>query len=384
MATDPQTLLKQAQCFSCFASNPYTENLMEFGLLLQIAKNSALPSAPTNADITDASLANNIVITWTASTGATPDNYQVWRSKNGGAFVLAFTVAGTVTTVTDPGPLGVGDIWTYEVLALKSGVSTAFSNTVSISNLLGPAAGAQSFPDLVREANTITPQVGITSLSMPKLRTIRVNLNLNGDNLLTTLTITSLKTVGGFIDMTNCNALTAFNAPALVSTGNDLVILNGNALTSFSAPVLATVGGQIEAAVCPSLTSLSFPSLISVAGDFDAFHDATLTSITLPVLTSFGGRILCGTAGDGTASAVLATFSASSSIYTTPGVLMDWNGCALGSASVNKILSRGVATGVGLTTANFELNAAGNAAPVGQGLVDKATLQGQGNTVITN
>lgn len=36
MATDPQTLLDQASCYSCFATSQYTLELMELALLAQI------------------------------------------------------------------------------------------------------------------------------------------------------------------------------------------------------------------------------------------------------------------------------------------------------------------------------------------------------------
>lgn len=39
MATDPQTLFSEAACYACYASNPYTLNLLKLALLQQIANN---------------------------------------------------------------------------------------------------------------------------------------------------------------------------------------------------------------------------------------------------------------------------------------------------------------------------------------------------------
>jgi hypothetical protein len=55
---------------------------------------------------------------------------------------------------------------------------------------------------------------------------------------------------------------------------------------------------------------------------------------------------------------------------------------ALDVATVNAILARCVAAG--LTTASIDLSGGTNAAPAGQGILDKATLIGNGCAVSTN
>lgn len=48
MATDAQSLLDETACFACFASNIYTESLMELALLRQIllARDPAADTSP--------------------------------------------------------------------------------------------------------------------------------------------------------------------------------------------------------------------------------------------------------------------------------------------------------------------------------------------------
>lgn len=127
-----------------------------------------------------------------------------------------------------------------------------------------------------------------------------------------------------------------------------------------------------------NLTSLTLPLLQTVLNDFFIDTAASLTLVSLPVLTtvcSFSGDIL---AFNDTA---LASWSAPNIIFRD-GMQIDFTNCALNVASINQILSRGVASGV--TTCTFNLAGGTNAAPAGQGIVDKATLIGAGNTVNTN
>ena len=97
--------------------------------------------------------------------------------------------------------------------------------------------------------------------------------------------------------------------------------------------------------------------------------------MNLPVLATVGGVFqtpLCA----GLASASLPV------LIFPDGFLVDFDSCILDVASVNQVLARGVASGT--TFSDYELNSPGNAAPAGQGLLDKATLIGAGNTVNTN
>ena len=56
----------------------------------------------------------------------------------------------------------------------------------------------------------------------------------------------------------------------------------------------------------------------------------------------------------------------------------------LPAAAVNAILAAFVAAGRSTGTRVLDLGGTGNAAPTGQGIIDKATLEGRGWTVTTN
>lgn len=43
MATDPQTLLEEANCYNCYSTNPYSLGLLRLALLAQIAQSTATP-----------------------------------------------------------------------------------------------------------------------------------------------------------------------------------------------------------------------------------------------------------------------------------------------------------------------------------------------------
>jgi len=72
----------------------------------------------------------------------------------------------------------------------------------------------------------------------------------------------------------------------------------------------------------------------------------------------------------------------------TDGTTPTFTDCALlagvsaSGTGINGILARGVASGV--TACDFELDGGTNAAPTGQGIVDKGVLILAGNTVVTN
>lgn len=127
-----------------------------------------------------------------------------------------------------------------------------------------------------------------------------------------------------------------------------------------------------------NLSSLSLPLLQTVENDFFIDTSASLTSVSLPALTT-----VCASSGDLQAgnNPLLQSWNAPNIIFRDP-MLINFANDALNVASINQILARGVASGV--TGCDFELAGGTNAAPAGQGAVDKATLIGAGNTVNTN
>lgn len=133
------------------------------------------------------------------------------------------------------------------------------------------------------------------------------------------------------------------------------------ALTKVSFPVLVTQTGRtggfqnyalIRIANCPNLTSVELPNLENSAR-LSIWGNASLSSLSLP-------KIIPRNGGD---------------------FYFDTN--ALDAASVNGILARFVATG--WQGGDLDLSGGTNAAPTGQGIIDKATLNARPLTqCITN
>ena len=112
-----------------------------------------------------------------------------------------------------------------------------------------------------------------------------------------------------------------------------------------------------------SLTSLSLPNLVNAYCSLDFSGNTALTSFSFPKCNPqpyfYDGKY---------------------DIQTSH----TWNGCALTEVSVNHILSR-LALQVGwVGGSTVDLAGGTNAAPTGQGLIDKATLIASGVTVTTN
>lgn len=127
-------------------------------------------------------------------------------------------------------------------------------------------------------------------------------------------------------------------------------------MTSISAPLLSIIGGAgLLIQGLSSITSLSFPSLTHVLSGITIKLNPLLTTISIPSYN------------------VLNTET------------FDFSGNALTASTVNAILAR-LVLNPGYVSGVLDLSGGTNAAPTGQGIVDKATLIGRipGVTVTTN
>lgn len=407
-------------------------------LLCQWVNAVNVPLSPTNADIANASTANNIVVTWD-SQAPQPTSFEVWRSINGAAFTLLATVAGNITTTTDPGVMGADAIWTYKVRSVRGAFNSGFSNTVSIGNgLIDTHGNNPVFSDMVVMVGILNYNGSVTcvSLSFPKLRisdTISLfnltvftslsapvltqikNSSMGGDFTIVSpafnsLTLTSLATIDGTFACTGSKMPALVSLPALTTIGNSLSFDQITGMVTFSAPSLISVAGSANLSQCVNLTTLvftglqsvgvgggflqlflnagfvtlSFPALAFIGGDLDFGGCNALTSVSLPALTSagtIGGAYYGGGANQNGACPLLATLTCPN-VILADFMLVDFNGDALAVASVDNVLHRGVVSGN--TGASYDLSAGTNATPDAAGQADKATLIGAGNTVATN
>lgn len=479
MAINPQTLFDEAKCYLCFEISE--DEALELALLVRILNagfGPAAPAAPTNLLIDLATTNGNVILNWTAASGAAPTSYEIHRSINGAAFTLLATIAGGLTTYTDLHVLAAAEQTYYEVRACTGGLCSSFTTQAGIFNGFTVAANTgtvtYSFPFLqfVLGNFLISNEVALTTVSTPRLRKVTGFYLMIADGALTSVDATSLLTCGAGCGVAQCNVITTVSFPALTNSGNFFTIRDNPLLTTATAPALTTVPASFQFPNTTALTSLSLPSLTSVVNDIDGANsgitsftanalitiggslglDGTaslttlsmnslttiavnlsmtgagvLTTLNLPALTSVGDHIQTNnlgatsivldallTIGGGVpgvgffdtvgcpnltsismnaltdVGALGTDFGVSPNLVTVSwpnvifqeGTIVGLDGDALDAATVNQTLARGVASGT--TTADYELGNGTSAAPTGQGVIDKATLIGLGNTVNTN
>jgi hypothetical protein len=308
---------------------------------------------------------------------------EIWKSTDGTNFVLFATVSGGAVQATDSTGMAAGNIWYYKVRACDGANCSAFTSVVSASfNYTSPNVASVSFPTLVRAFGTFTASglAALTSVSLPALKSVTNNFDLSSNPNLASVTLTALQTVSSGALFLGGNKITgAFSLPALTSTRGDIQLQGNTLMTSLSAPSLTSIGGIGSFSGCSALASVTLTSLQTVGlitgGRLDFNSDTSLTTLSLPALTAIQADFL------GNGCTVLASSSIPQLIFTN-GTTIDFTADALNAASINQILARGVASAVNACI--FSLAAGTNAAPSGQGVADKATLIGQGNTVTTN
>lgn len=164
----------------------------------------------------------------------------------------------------------------------------------------------------------------------------------------------------------------AVDLPIVIS----FVLLAFDFCTTLTLSKLRQCKSEFSISTNPNITSLSLPALQSINNDLFVDTAASLLSISLPVLVSVGGNII------GSNDPALSSWNAPNIVFNDAANNPDFTGDTLDAASINQILARGVASALVGTT--FNLAGGTNAAPSGQGVADKATLIGAGNTVNTN
>lgn len=346
--------------------------------------------------------------------------YQI-RAQTGGLF-SAFTgtvgskkanlFSGAAASISFPTVVfGVGDLRANVMVNLttysfpnmhdctdSAGVISSSVTTYILPNLKTSGAyiqlsGCASFVGNVNLGSLISTVLAIdvssgttmSSMNLNSLVTVGDYLAYDNNPNLTSVAVPLLSSVGANLRSFACPALVSIATPSLVSVGGDIQSYNCPVLTSITRPLLNTIGGSLLAYSNPSVVFENFLSLTLVGGTIDFSGNASLTSLAFPVLTTLGGAgsyFGAGTSGiAGSPASSLATVSIPNLIFPD-GQFIDFDGCALNAASVNQILRRGVVSGT--TISDYELSGGTNAAPTGQGIIDKATLIAAGNTVNTN
>lgn len=315
----------EAQCFQCVTSGFW--DLMETQLMCNwFSGGGTPPVAPTNLDIDVSAVTADPVtfftkLTWNST--IVPDSFEIWKDKNGGGYALLATVGGGVLTYSDSAAGSANDdLFTYKVRSKVGAQTSTFTNEVQ-----------SAFGITVSNTFDVT-------LSYPLLKLSFFDINIDSCGFLVSISFPALKKCVTDIFITNHMTLTSVTFPALTAKNDppffDGIHISGNDL----------------------LPSLDFSALQTVHIDdgFEFASNTSLVSVTFPAAPVWVDA--------GTGPAVTADF------------------CALNAATVNRILAICVANG--WTTGFIKLDAGTNAAPTGQGIIDKATLIGNGCTVVTN
>lgn len=200
----------------------------------------------------------------------------------------------------------------------------------------------------------------LTSVSIPSLTkasTVIISLNLQSIN---SINLQSLTTV----NMLYLSGITSSTISLPALTGNatfenvnySSIIINACFnLTNLDLPLLANIS-NLEIAQCNALTSLTLPVLARADGTINIHNNINLTSISFPVLT-----LTSNTVGGG---------------Y--------YDGNKLPSSQINALLNRYATIAPPITGKQLRFKQAVPAPPTGQGLVDKATLINNSNSVDTD
>jgi len=205
------------------------------------------------------------------------------------------------------------------------------------------------------------------------------DLDITGTPLLTTVS-SGASTVRLFIDNTNVGItnLTSTNFPNVTN-----LTLVGYKGTTLSFPLVTTFGVELNYEI--STLTIDLPNVTAINSFI--IENTLITSITVPptVVNIYGGISIAYNLS--LTSLSLGVIGTIKRIDDTQ-IGLSYN--ALDEASVNGILALLVSLdGTNGTTLfgpsrSVVLDGGTNAAPTGQGLIDKATLQARGCTVTTN
>lgn len=296
-----------------------------------------------------------------------------------------FVSIGTlnVTNCTSMGSLSAANLVSIDDLnADTCGLASInWPNLVSADNInlnLCPGLLAASFNSLVSVGvNFVCTSGGVISFDLSSLQTVGNYLLLNTNADLLVVDLPALTSVGGLLYLQDCPALTSISAPSLL-TVPQLYFDRDHSLTSADFSALTNID-YLSMFQCESLLTMTFNDILDISGQVDAYDCTSLVSWTAPVMTGSGISTGGGLAYNGNTS--FTTYNAPN-VGFGDGFDITFFGCALTQASVDLILARCVASG--LTTNNIDLSGGTNATPSAAGLLDVATLIGNGCSVTTN
>jgi len=278
-----------------------------------------VPETPELLLSTD-SIVDDIVVEWTVS--ELPDDFEVWRSIDGGSFIF---IGETTTTIFhDTDSIGAGEVWCYKVRGKTAGITGDFSNEgCAVKDKIYLGTGAVSYPtwqiafgDLQSDDITLVTSADFSGLRCVKAAAIGTgSLFFDAGFILTSVNLDNLIFVERDLHFSVCSIITDIGLPKLERLGN----------------ISGSNHGNLFADQCTALTNFSFPVFIMRDWNF-AFDQDNLSA-----------------------------------------------------TSVEHILARGVASPITSAQIFLDNGTnAGLSSLSAQGQADYATLVGEGNTVSTN
>ncbi len=218
----------------------------------------------------------------------------------------------------------------------------------------------------------------VTSINFPVLATTK-DLSVSRSATLASLLFPLLTTADRF-SVGYDTALISVSAP-LLNYATMTSLLYNDALTSVSLPSLTSTG-IFSLYNCTAIPVLTLPALTSACFTI-SFNDA-LTSVSLPALTT----IILGYPAGASHNYINNNANLTSiqmdnlSIFTGQSLLYGRN--KLSSAVVNYLLGKFVSLTPTLINRQIDLSQTPAAPPTGQGLIDKAILVSNDNSVMTD
>jgi hypothetical protein len=386
--TDPQSLFDQGKCFICFGATEV--DLVSLALYAQIANGPplGLPITPGSFDIADSSTTASINLTWTNLGPGT--STEIYKSTDGTTYNLQATVGSGISTYSDIGGLPVQTLWYYKIRSVNALGNSAFTYVRSAGNQLVPGPVNNDF----YSNDTMVVHFGQWDgggnnfagiVHWGVCRRCTGQFKMNDALVLTTIDMPALVTLSGNLQLSTTGPqvpLQTLNFPSLVTLSGDLAINDCHNLQTATFTSLRTITGQVGASNTIGLTSLDLQSLQTIGVGFFLIGATSITNLLLNNMVTSGTQFYTQN------STNLSIIRLASWIMQNASTI-NCSGCAIGvgfgptGAGIDGILARGVASPA-LTGCTINLTGGTNATPSASGLVDKATLNGQGNVVTTN
>ena len=252
----------------------------------------------------------------------------------------------------------------------SSSLPIAISNNYALTSISFPAL--QSTRDLRMDYNH-----SLTNINFPVLASTKL-LEISSNASLPSISLPAL-TTSDIVVMSNDTILTSI--ATTLGTSTSIGLYNNNGLTSVLFPSL-TATGTFNVTNCNAVTSINLPALISSC--FNITGNNALISLSFPSLTTLTiGYPLSTTSCNVNSNPNLTAMQMDNlTSFTASGIDFEQN--KFPTPVINYLLAKFVSVSPPIINRSFYLNQVISAPPTGQGLVDKATLQANGNTVYTN